>query len=54
MSNFYQWLVPNPRQLFHYHHDAGDAEQRLQPIHLHSDLSKVQKGLSESVSMVTV
>ena len=29
VSNFHQRLVPSSRQLFHYHHDVGNAEQRL-------------------------
>ena len=39
--NVHKWFVPIPRQFFHNHHNAGHAEQRLQPIYLHTDIPEV-------------
>lgn len=49
--NVHKWFVSIPRQFFHNHHDAGHAEQRLQPIYLHTDIPEVQTRVSESASM---
>ena len=49
--NVYKWFVPISRQFFHDHYNAGHAEQRLQPIYLHTDIPEVQTRISESASM---
>ena len=49
--NVHKWFVPIPRQFFHNHHNTGHAEQRLQPIYLHTDIPEVQKSVSKSASM---
>ena len=49
--NVHRWFVSILRQFFHNHHNAGHAEQRLQPIYLHTDIPEVQKSVSKSASM---
>ena len=51
--NVHKWFVPIPQQFFHNHHNAGHAEQRLQPIYLHTDIPEVQTSVSESDAMLS-
>lgn len=43
--NVHQWLVSILWQFLYYHHCAGYAKQRLQPIYLHSDIPPVQESV---------
>ena len=45
LFNIYWRLLPVSRQFFYNHHYSGHAEQRMQPIYIHSDIPEVQESI---------